>query len=56
MKDIEYQIKELIKERKEMFDKEDVFYAQYDKGYIHACGEILELIRTNEIENEIPKD
>lgn len=38
-------IRALIKERKDMFNKEDVFYAQYDKGYIHACGEIIDMLR-----------
>jgi len=39
-------IKELIRERKEMFNKDDILYAQYDKGFIHACGEIIVLLKT----------
>ena len=42
-------IKELVAERKEMFNKEDAFYAQYDKGYIHAMGDVLQMI--NEVNN-----
>lgn len=42
-------IKKLIEERKKMIkDGEADNYVQYDKGYIHAMGEVLDIIATEE--------
>lgn len=45
---LESKILELIKERQKMMQGENIFDLKYDKGYIHACGEILDYIRSGE--------
>lgn len=45
---LEGKILELIKERQKMMKGENILDLKYDKGYIHACGEILDYIRSVE--------
>jgi hypothetical protein len=40
--------KEMIKEQKKSGDFTQGRYIEYDKGYIHACEEIIELIKERE--------
>ena len=39
------EIKDKIEERKEMIKKESAGYIQYDKGFIHAMYEVLDMLK-----------